>query len=208
MVAFFVDYLIQKEVLEEEEREDSIYGLTLLMEKVIACVLLISIAVLVGKPISGIIFIVSFMTLRQMTGGYHVESFIGCLVGSAFTLFIALEAAAPMMQKHTWGLMTFFLPACACIWWYAPVNHPNLCLSVEEQREYKRWSRYGLALECVLIGLGYLLRMRWQRRPVLWQTGPDRKQRPVFRWEKSARRSWPESSAHRTASELCASAQN
>ena len=47
MVAFFVDYLIQKEVLEEEEREDSIYGLTLLMEKVIACVLLISIAVLV-----------------------------------------------------------------------------------------------------------------------------------------------------------------
>lgn len=163
MVAFFVDYLIQKEVLEEEEREDSIYGLTLLMEKVIACVLLISIAVLVGKPISGIIFIVSFMTLRQMTGGYHVESFIGCLVGSAFTLFIALEAAAPMMQKHTWGLMTFFLSACACIWWYAPVNHPNLCLSVEEQREYKRWSRYGLAIECVLIGLGYLLRMRWQR---------------------------------------------
>ena len=77
MVAFFVDYLIQKEVLEEEEREDSIYGLTLLMEKVIACVLLILIAVLVGKPISGIIFIVSFMTLRQMTGGYHVESFIG-----------------------------------------------------------------------------------------------------------------------------------
>ena len=163
MVAFFVDYLIRKNVLEQEEREDSIYGLTLLSEKIIAYAVLISIAFLVGKPVAGIVFAVSFMALRQMTGGYHVESFIGCLTGSALTLFIALEVAAPMTQKYFMWALVIFLLACVCIWLWAPVNHPNLCLSIEEQRSYRIWSRYGLGIECVLIGLGYFLRMRWQR---------------------------------------------
>lgn len=163
MVAFFVDYLIRKNVLEKEEREDSIYGLTLLSEKIIAYVVLISIAFLVGKPAAGIVFAVSFMVLRQMTGGYHVESFIGCLIGSALTLFIALEVAAPMIQRYPLWALVFFWLACGWIWLWAPVNHPNLCLSAGEQRSYRIWSRCGLGIECALIGLGYFLRMRWQR---------------------------------------------
>lgn len=75
MIVKFVKYLIDKDVLDKQYEEDSIYGLTIMLEKIVAYVVLFCIAFIVRKPIDGIIFTVSFMAVRQTTGGFHAKVF-------------------------------------------------------------------------------------------------------------------------------------
>lgn len=63
MIVKFVKYLIDKDVLDKQYEEDSIYGLTIMLEKIAAYVVLFCIAFIVRKPIEGIIFTVSFMAV-------------------------------------------------------------------------------------------------------------------------------------------------
>ena len=55
MIVKFVKYLIDKDVLDKQYEEDSIYGLTIMLEKIAAYVVLFCIAFIVRKPIEGII---------------------------------------------------------------------------------------------------------------------------------------------------------
>lgn len=85
MIVKFVKYLIDKDVLDKQYEEDSIYGLTIMLEKIAAYVVLFCIAFIVRKPIEGIIFTVSFMAVRQTTGGFHAKSFLGYQIKSGGT---------------------------------------------------------------------------------------------------------------------------
>lgn len=147
MIVKFVKYLIDKDVLDKQYEEDSIYGLTIMLEKIAAYVVLFCIAFIVRKPIEGIIFTVSFMAVRQTTGGFHAKSFLGCLTGSVLTLLMALEIIAPLIEKYEMVKGIIFILSTVCIWCFAPVNHPNLALSKCEQQEYKMWSRKVLGME-------------------------------------------------------------
>ena len=53
MIVKFVKYLIDKDVLDKQYEEDSIYGLTIMLEKIVAYVVLFCIAFIVRKPIDG-----------------------------------------------------------------------------------------------------------------------------------------------------------
>lgn len=163
MIVKFVKYLIDKDVLDKQYEEDSIYGLTIMLEKIAAYVVLFCIAFIVRKPIEGIIFTVSFMAVRQTTGGFHAKSFLGCLTGSVLTLLMALEIIAPLIEKYEMVKGIIFILSTVCIWCFAPVNHPNLALSKCEQQEYKMWRRKVLGMEFGVIVIAYLLHMRWQQ---------------------------------------------
>lgn len=167
MIADFVEYLIDKDVLDKKYKEESIYGLTIMLEKVVVYIVLICIAFIVKEPISGIIFAVSFLTIRQTTGGFHAKSFWGCLAGSVLTFLMALKVIAPLTEKYVMVTGIIFFMASVCIWCLAPVNHPNLSLSKYEQREYKIWSRIVWGMEFGIIMIGYLLHMHWQQYIIL-----------------------------------------
>ena len=49
MIVKFVKYLIDKDVLDKQYEEDSIYGLTIMLEKIVAYVVLFCIAFIVRK---------------------------------------------------------------------------------------------------------------------------------------------------------------
>ena len=138
-----------------------------MLEKIAAYVVLFCIAFIVRKPIDGIIFTVSFMAVRQTTGGFHAKSFLGCLTGSVLTLLMALEIIAPLIEKYEMVKGIIFILSTVCIWCFAPVNHPNLALSKCEQQEYKMWSRKVLGMEFGVIVIAYLLHMRWQQYMML-----------------------------------------
>ena len=100
MVADLVDFLIRSHALEEKYREDSIYGLTLVFEKVIVCTVLFIISFLLGKFWEGVVFTVCFLILRQTTGGFHAKSFLGCFIGSIVSVVLALEVFVPLLAKY------------------------------------------------------------------------------------------------------------
>ena len=163
MVADFVDFLIRSHALEEKYREDSIYGLTLFFEKLIVCTVLFILSFLLEKFWEGVAFTVCFLMLRQMTGGFHAKSFPGCFIGSIATVVLTLEVLVPLLAKHMviFGLMLAI--SILCILLFAPVNHPDLMLTLEEQRKYRNWSRGILFMEIGAAGIGIIFKMKWQQ---------------------------------------------
>lgn len=162
MVAGFVDFLIRNHALEEKYREYSIYGLTMAVEKMIVCTIMFGIFLLLGKVPEGIVFIVCFLTLRQTTGGFHAKTFLGCLTGSVTTVVLVLEVLIKWADEHMVIAFFLFIISSVCILLYAPVNHPGLMLSLEEQRKYRYWSRVVLFVEMGFALTGYILQMKWQ----------------------------------------------
>lgn len=162
MVADFVDFLIRNHALEEKYREYSIYGLTMAVEKMIVCTVLFGISLLLGKVPEGMVFIACFLALRQTTGGFHAETFLGCLIGSVITVVLVLEVLAKLADGHLFIMVSLFIISSVCILLFAPVNHPGLMLTLEEQRQYRYWSRVVLFIEIGLALTGYILQMKWQ----------------------------------------------
>ncbi len=163
MVADFVDFLIRNHALEEKYREYSIYGLTMAVEKMIVCTVLLGISLLLGKVPEGMVFIACFLALRQTTGGFHAETFLGCLIGSVITVVLVLEVLAKLADGHLFIMVSLFIISSVCILLFAPVNHPGLMLTLEEQRQYRYWSRVVLFVEIGLALTGCILQMKWQR---------------------------------------------
>lgn len=158
----FVDYLIKNNALEEKYREGSIYGLTIIAEKMIVCAILIAVSVGLGKVKEGIIFAVSFMMLRQVTGGFHATTFLKCLIGSVTIFVLSLEVFANLVNNYRAIATLLCIISCICIIVCAPVNHPNLMLSQMEKGRLRFASRVVLSVEVALIVLGYIFRLKYQ----------------------------------------------
>lgn len=162
MVADFIDFLIRSHALEEKYREDSIYGFTLIFEKLIVCTVIFILSFLLGKLCEGVIFTVCFLMLRQTTGGFHAKSFSGCFIGSIVTVLLTLEVFMPLLAKYMIIFKLAFIVSIICILIFAPINHPDLMLTLEEQRKYRNWSRWVLFVEIGIAGVGFILQMKWQ----------------------------------------------
>lgn len=163
MVSGLVDFLIQQDVLDKSYREASVYGLTLFLEKIVTYLLLMGIAFFLGKPAEGLMFAICFVFLRQSTGGFHAKTFIGCLAGSVFSFYVAVEIIAVCLQRYVLISNSLLLMACISVFIWAPVNHPNLLLTEDEIKKNKLWSRSILFIEVCVVEIGYILHMQWQQ---------------------------------------------
>ncbi len=163
MITGLVDFLIQQDVLDKTYRDNSVYGLTLFLEKMVTYLLLMGISFFLGKPAEGLMFAICFVFLRQSTGGFHAKTFIGCLAGSVLSFYVAMEVMAVWLQSHVLISSSLLLMACICVFVWAPVNHPNLLLTEDEIKRNKLWSRSILLIEVCIIEIGYVLHMQWQQ---------------------------------------------
>lgn len=135
MITAFVNFLIRKGALDKEYQETSVYGLTLLVEKVVTYLLLSGLALFMGKLAEGLVFAVCFVCLRQATGGFHAKTFLGCLAGSAVSFFIAVEVLAAWLDRCPLAVAVLLILSIFCVVVWAPVNHPNLLLTEEEMKK-------------------------------------------------------------------------
>lgn len=163
MITAFVNFLIRKGALDKEYQETSVYGLTLLVEKVVTYLLLSGLALFMGKLAEGLVFAVCFVCLRQATGGFHAKTFLGCLAGSAVSFFIAVEVLAAWLDRCPLAVAVLLVLSIFCVVVWAPVNHPNLLLTEEEMKKNRLWSRMILFIETVTVMLGYFLHRQWQQ---------------------------------------------
>lgn len=163
MIAKFIDMLIGREILDKPCRDKYIYVLTLRMEQLITYGILLVIAILIHKVVLGMVYALSFVLLRKTTGGFHAKTFVGCLIGTSILFLLMLKIITPFLSNHIGMTSLLLLISIICVVRYAPVNHPNLTLTVEEKNNHRKWSRFVLCIELVFICLGFFLRMTWQQ---------------------------------------------
>lgn len=159
MIQQLVYVLIQKEILKGEHREEYEYVLTVKFEKFTAYAILLFAALLIGKPLQGMLFAATFAALRQTTGGFHAESFLGCLSGSVLTLLLVVKIIVPLSEGHAEVIRCVLLLSIICILCFAPVNHPNLALTKEERKKHRYLCVCVLGIELMFVGIGDYLHM-------------------------------------------------
>lgn len=159
MVAKFIDELVKRDILDEYCRDEYVYAVTIRAEKIVTYSILFFIAILCDKFVSGMIYSLSFMLLRQTTGGFHAKSYAGCLIGTTLLFVISIEVFAPFLGKHSEMEGIFLLLSILCILRYAPVNHPNMGLSKSEQEAHRRKSWLTVLIEVFFICLSKILKI-------------------------------------------------
>ncbi len=144
------DYLIAKGVSKSNERDYYIYGCEMLLLKLVNVGTLLVIAVAMGKPVEGIILLLTFMTLRKYTGGFHLDSALSCYIFTALVYGISLYVCTE--YRFSKGMcMVIVLIAYVLIASYAPIDNPNLNLTAGEIKAMKNQIRKILLILLVVI---------------------------------------------------------
>ena len=73
-----IDELIANRMISLEMREQYIYSMEFMIERIISISSMVIISIVLKKMIFGGVLILSSMSLKRYTGGYHTNSFKTC----------------------------------------------------------------------------------------------------------------------------------
>lgn len=145
-----VDQMEQEEILCSEMREHYIYALITIIEKWITILSILFISILLKQAVPIILFLISFLSLRKRTGGYHANSFLQCYIGTLI-ISIGIIYMCPILVNYMGTVYILLVCSIVIISCIGTVNHPNLALNCTELHESKKAARYLLILDCLVL---------------------------------------------------------
>lgn len=89
----YSEYLSANKIIPKEKISIYSYGLELLISSVIGVVILFLISMFFGMPVACFAYLLGFIPLRILSGGYHAKTHLGCIISfsSVFCCAIILE---------------------------------------------------------------------------------------------------------------------
>ena len=145
------DYLIAKGVSRKSERDFYVYGCEILLLKIANVGTLLCIALVMGNLVEGIILLLTFMTLRKHTGGFHLDSVLGCYIFTALVYMSSLYLCVNYMGNKAMCLVIVIISELIIVS-LAPIDYPNLNLTeVEIMSMKKQIKRLVVLLSVIFI---------------------------------------------------------
>ena len=122
-----IDNMISSDIISGDDKEAYIY--TIMLEKVLTLITIGIIGIVLHRLVYIIIFLCIFMLLRRRTGGFHLETFGQCFIGTNI-ICIIIEACDFIWLKYMPVVMVLCMVSVIYILCVGTVNHPNLALEV------------------------------------------------------------------------------
>ncbi len=146
------DIIIASGSGKEESRDVYVYGLDIILSTILNLVCVCIFSLIVGRFVFAIIYMIFFVGLRTVAGGYHANTHLGCLLVmlAAFGLSLLLLYVVPTMY-YLWISFVMIVLSASLIFTLAPVDHPNKPLDKEDKKRLKALSRSVISLEMALI---------------------------------------------------------
>ena len=140
MAMGLVDQMAEEKMIDKEAEEYYVYTLVSLMEKFITIGTILLISVLIEKLVPTAFFLLFFLSLRKRTGGYHMNTFFQCYLGTVVTYMLVLGLCMVLVDypQLVFGLL---LVAICIVEVIGTVNHPNIHMDAVELSESKRAAR-------------------------------------------------------------------
>lgn len=157
MVARIVNELLFEKIIDEDQRDDYEYAIICQVESFITIISILALSILAKRIISTIGFLISFFSLRKRTGGYHLNSFLSCYIGTlcvyGIVIYFCNRAGDNLMCMEILAAI-----ASMCIFVIGTVNHPNMHMNSVEVKESKKAARLILFVElCIIV---FLIQMK------------------------------------------------
>lgn len=151
------DYVIQKGMVKEEDRELYEYGFTITIEAGLFALFCLFVALYLHMLKEGILFFLIFAPLRSYAGGLHLNKFRSCFVLSCLTfsgiLLIVQYVHIPMLLSLI-GLVVLEI----AIYVLYPVENINREVDSEENSFFKMKLKLFLVIDFVIAVICAVLR--------------------------------------------------
>lgn len=151
------NYLIKKEIQDEKLKDETIYGLEMIISRVIfyMAIILISIICKINIVIT-LVFVMTFKTMRRFNGGFHFNNKVLCFVSSTL-LFQNILLFSKYINLNDWcELIANIISVCIVIL-LAPCNDTNINLSKHEYMLCKKFSRMSsIIILCLYTIIKYI----------------------------------------------------
>lgn len=125
-------YLLANDVITAEEAEVCQYGLEIMLSTLLGTMIVLLIGALLGVFCLSIFYCAVFVLLRQLTGGYHADTYFKCNLFSGLLSFavLGLTRILSTYGLYSWGLhLLLILFSVLTIAAYAPLDNPNKTLN-------------------------------------------------------------------------------
>lgn len=143
-------YLILNEIIDSEEREVYEYSFELLLSATFSLIVLIGIAITTGTMFFTILYLIGFIPLRLVAGGYHAKNHFRCflILMFVYSLFLLTTFILSSMQMTIVSLINIAVSILLVIL-FAPSEDKNKPTSHEEIVLFKRRSRFLTTRFCL-----------------------------------------------------------
>ncbi len=157
-------FLCQKNIIASEDADIYQYGFEILISTILSTLIVLGIGIVLKMVPLSILYCVVFSTLRQMTGGYHADTYFKCNLSFGILSFCVLALTKFLSHEtlYSWGIhLLILLFAALVIIVYAPVENPNKPLDDEEKKKNRIFaiaaSLLLSAVSCICIKNHYII---------------------------------------------------
>jgi len=153
-------FFISNNIIKEEDKEVYEYSLELLLSTVLNFAAVIIIAIFTRKILEATLFVLGFVPLRAMAGGYHADTHFRCFLILIFTYSVFLLTVFFIPVKFILATTAVLvLISISLIFILSPMEDSNKPLSEEETKKFRRKSRIGiLVYSLIVLGLSLLFK--------------------------------------------------
>lgn len=139
-ISEFVEKQLQKRQIEEDDKEIYRYGYKLLLEKMIAFLMTLTIMIISGSYLEILFFCFAFIPIRSYAGGYHSRRACQCffLSSAVVIIFVWSKQYISVLYNHSIYTLLTDLVICIVIFFIAPIETKGKITSVKEKKYYHR----------------------------------------------------------------------
>lgn len=117
---------------EEEELEFIVYGLKILGTSILTSIIILLSGIILGQPISAVIYLSILIMLRRNVGGYHSKTYLGCLFITIISFFIIILLENVLIHNHKEIIgIIFIIYSTIKIYMTIPHAHKNRIINKE-----------------------------------------------------------------------------
>ncbi|MBO5383677.1 MAG: accessory gene regulator B family protein [Ruminococcus sp.] len=150
-------FLCRNNIISEQDLEIYQYGFETIISTVLGFMITLLIGFILDMQLLSVLYYVIFVFLRQLTGGYHADTYLKCNTIFAIITFITLGITKLLHIIGKYSLiflMILTIFSLLIIWRYAPVENPNKPLDSEQ---IMRNHKMSLLLSVSLSLLSFIL---------------------------------------------------
>lgn len=130
------DFLFLHGTIKKEEKDIYTYGVELIISSIINLLICLIISILFGDFVNGLIFFISFSSLRRFTGGFHSKSFLRC--NMVFGIIVVITQLLNLMDflNNRIVSIVIILLIFLIIVLFSPVYNDNKILTKQERKNF------------------------------------------------------------------------
>ncbi len=128
------DFLLSKNCFEKENLNIYVYGTELVISSFIGAMLIFVLSLITNSLLTGLLFYISFNTLRAYTGGLHCKTYLKCNITFVCVFLFCLTAEC-YINSYVLSVMTVM--TLVMIIGLAPVENPNKPIEKKDKNRFK-----------------------------------------------------------------------